>query len=248
MHASACVLGASGGIGRALVEALAERREGGRIFASARDPASLRFEPGAAGGVEIVPLALDVEQEDTIERAATRVGAVAGPLDLLVNCVGVLHDGERMQPEKRLESIRPEVLQRSFAINAIGPLLVARHFHPLLDHGGRAVLATLSARVGSIGDNRRGGWYAYRVSKAAQNMGTRTLALELRRRAPAVICVALHPGTVDTGLSRPFQRNVPDAQLFEPRVAAEHLLAVIDGLGPQDSGSFFAWDGRPVPW
>ena len=153
-----------------------------------------------------------------------------------------------MQPEKRLADVSPVSLQRSFAVNAVGPLLVAKHFQGLLDREARAVFASLSARVGSIGDNRLGGWYAYRSAKAAQNMVTRNLSIELRRRARGVICVALHPGTVDTGLSRPFQSNVPEERLFSPERAAQQLLAVIDGLRPEDNGGFVAWDGQPIPW
>ena len=119
---------------------------------------------------------------------------------------------------------------------------------PLLRHGERSVVVHVSARVGSIGDNRSGGWYGYRASKAAQNMFTRNLAIELGRRAPNLICLALHPGTVDTGLSRPFQRSVPAERLFDPKRAADQLLSLIDSCGPGDSGRFLAWDGQPIPW
>jgi NAD(P)-dependent dehydrogenase (short-subunit alcohol dehydrogenase family) len=137
---------------------------------------------------------------------------------------------------------------RSFAVNALGPLLLAKHLHPLLAHAQPAVLVNLSARVGSIGDNRLGGWYAYRGAKAAQNQFTRTLSIELARRAPNLVCVALHPGTVDTGLSKPFQGSVDAAKLFSPRYSAQRLLAVIDGLRREHSGRFFAWDGSEIPW
>ena len=169
-------------------------------------------------------------------------------VDLIVNCTGLLHDGDGMQPEKRLAEVTPANLERSFAVNALGPLLVAKHFQGLLPREARAVFASLSARVGSIGDNRLGGWYSYRAARAAQNMITRNLSIELRRRARGIICVALHPGTVDTGLSRPFQANVPAQKLFSTERAARQLLAVIDGLGPDDNGGFFAWDARPIPW
>ena len=133
-------------------------------------------------------------------------------------------------------------------MNAIGPLLVAKHFQILLPPQERSIFANLSARVGSIGDNHLGGWYAYRASKAAQNMVTRNLAIELRRRAQGLICVALHPGTVDTGLSRPFQSKVPANRLFSAERAAKQLLKVMDGLRPDDSGGFFSWNGERIPW
>jgi len=183
-----------------------------------------------------------------VTAAAASVAAETARIELIINCAGVLHDGASVQPEKRLADVTPESLERSFAVNAIGPLLVAKHFEALLPRQDRAVFASLSARVASIGDNRLGGWYGYRASKAAQNMITRNLAIELRRRARGIICVALHPGTVDTGLSRPFQGNVPADRLFAPDRAARQLLNVIDGLRAEDNGEFFAWDGQPIPW
>jgi NAD(P)-dependent dehydrogenase (short-subunit alcohol dehydrogenase family) len=125
---------------------------------------------------------------------------------------------------------------------------VARHFERLLAHRDRAVFASLSARVGSIGDNRLGGWYAYRGAKAAQNMFTRTLAIEWARSRRNVVCVALHPGTTDTDLSRPFQANVPAEQLFPVGRTVHQLLDVIDRLSPAHSGRFLAWDGSEIPW
>lgn len=246
----AVVQGASRGIGLALVRRLAESGDYARVVATARDPErspelqELRARHPDTLGVE----ALDVSREDSVAAAAARVAAQLPRLHLLVNCAGVLHRGDELQPEKRVEAVDAEALRRVFEVNAFGPLLVAKHFHPLLSHGDRAVLANLSARVGSIGDNRLGGWYAYRASKAAQNMFTRTLAVELGRRAPHVICVALHPGTVDTELSRPFQRGLPPERLFDPDRAARQLLAVIRDLAPEQSGSFLAWDGSTIPW
>jgi NAD(P)-dependent dehydrogenase (short-subunit alcohol dehydrogenase family) len=160
----------------------------------------------------------------------------------------VLHDGPEIRPEKKLEDAHPERLRPVVEVNASGPLLVAKHFLDLLRHDERAVLANVSARVGSVGDNRLGGWYVYRASKAAQNMFTRNLAIELGRRAPNVICLALHPWTVDTDLSRPFQRNVPAERLFDANRAADQLLGVIDSCTRDDSGHFLAWDGQPIPW
>ncbi len=180
------------------------------------------------------------------------MGAGGRGLNLVLNVAGLLHrydhQGAGPGPERRLADVTPDWLVESFRVNAAGPLLIAKHVQSLLPRREHAVFASLSARVGSIEDNRLGGWYAYRGSKAAQNMFTRGLAIELKRRCPGIVCVGLHPGTTDTGLSAPFQRGVPAGKLFSPDRAAGHLLAVIDGLGVQDNGSFRAWDGQPIPW
>jgi NAD(P)-dependent dehydrogenase (short-subunit alcohol dehydrogenase family) len=221
-----------------------------RVIATCRTPeaseglARLRSERGDA----LTTLHLDVRDEQTVAAAAASVASEGGArLDWLINCAGLLHDGE-IGPEKKLEDVDLDNLRAVFEVNAFGPLVVAKHFLGLLRHDARAVLANVSARVGSIGDNRLGGWYAYRASKAAQNMFTRSLAIELGRRAPNAICLALHPGTVDTDLARPFQGNVPAERLFDAKRAAEQLLGVIDSCTPEDSGRFLAWDGQPIPW
>jgi len=189
-----------------------------------------------------------VTKEDTIAAAVRHAGRSGGTIDLLVNVAGLLHDESGVAPEKRLDAISPDGLRRVFEVNAFGPLLVTKHFHPLLRHDRRAVLANVSARVGSIGDNRLGGWYGYRGSKAAQNMFTRTTAIELGRRAPNAIVVAIHPGTVDTDLSRPFQKSVRPESLFDGDRAARQILDVLDRLAPEQSGTFVAWDGSSIPW
>lgn len=242
---NAMIQGASRGIGLALVRALAANDNVDTVVASCRNPSGAT--ELSALGDKVLVVRLDVTDETTIARAKEIVDARVGQLDLLVNAAGVLHEGDT-QPERRLEHIRPESLAHAFAVNCAGPLLVSKHFWPLLRHDGRAVLASISARVGSIGDNRLGGWYGYRGSKAAQNMMTKTLSIELARRAPNVICVALHPGTVDTDLSKPFQRNVPAKTLQRVDGSAERLLEVIAGLTPEDSGRFFDWRGEPIPW
>ena len=247
----AMVQGASRGLGLGFVRGLLERSDVDRVVATSRSPASsdALARLGDAHGEALVTVPLDVRDEGSIEAAAEHVAERCGArLHWLINCAGVLHEGDGIGPEKKLGDVDPERLRRVFEVNTFGPLLVAKHFVGLLRHDDRAVLANLSARVGSIGDNRLGGWYAYRASKAAQNMCTRNLAIELGRRAPNVICLALHPGTVDTDLSRPFQRNVPAERLFDADVAAARLLGVIDACRPGDSGRFLAWDGQPIPW
>ena len=245
------IQGASRGIGLEFVrQCLAESRIG-HVLATCRSPANAADLAGlaasAAGRLTVLPL--DVTDEASIATAAAATAHTVSRLHLVVNCTGVLHDATRgMRPEKRLADVRPESLARAFAVNAIGPLLLARNFEHTLAHADRAVFASLSARVGSIEDNRLGGWYAYRASKAAQNMCTRTLAVEWARSRRNVICVALHPGTTDTDLSRPFQGNVPEGKLFGVERAVSQLLEVIDRMQPADTGQFFAWDGERIPW
>jgi NAD(P)-dependent dehydrogenase (short-subunit alcohol dehydrogenase family) len=237
---SVLVVGASGGIGRALTGALSASPAVARITACSR-----------SGPVPEHPKVrhqrLDLEDEATIGGAAEAVKAGGSALDLVVVASGILHDDEELRPEKTWRALDGAALERVYRINAVGPALVAKHFLPLLARDRKSVLAALSARVGSISDNRLGGWHAYRASKAALNMLLRTLSIELARANPRAICVGLHPGTVDTALSAPFRAGVPEGKLFTPERAAAHLLEVINGLGPDDSGKVFAWDGKPIP-
>ena len=223
----AVVIG-SGGIGGALAEALRSAAEYDEVVVLGR-----RSTP-----------ALDLLDEASIAAAARWLAARGAP-ELVIDATGILH-GPAMAPEKSWRELDPATLAQAFAINAIGPALLMKHFLPLLPRDRRAVFATLSAKVGSIGDNRLGGWYAYRASKAALNQLVRTAAVELRRGRPQAICVALHPGTVDTGLSAPFAKS--GLQVQAPAEAAARLLAVIERLGPGDSGEFFDHRGEPVPW
>lgn len=225
---AAVVIGAGGGIGGALLAAL-----------RARHPASVIVSLGRS-----TEPALDLEDESSIEAAALYCAGV-GEIRLVIDATGYLHDGKH-QPEKSWRALSAEGLAKAFALNATGPALLMKHFLPILPRRGKAVFATLSARVGSIGDNQLGGWYAYRASKAALNQLVRTAAVELRRRHPGAVCVALHPGTVATGLSAPFAKAGLDVQT--PDEAAARLLTVIDGLEPAQSGGFFDHLGEPVPW
>ncbi|MFU2487909.1 SDR family NAD(P)-dependent oxidoreductase [Thauera sp. WH-1] len=225
--ALAVVIG-GGGIGGALAAAL----QADPAFAEV-----LVFGRASTPGLEL--------RDEASIAACARIVAGRGVPRLVFDATGFLH-GEGIQPEKSLRQLDPAHLAHAFAINAIGPALLMKHFLPLLPTSGRAVFATLSAKVGSIGDNRLGGWYAYRASKAALNQLVRTAAIELRRRNPVAVCVALHPGTVDTGLSAPFAKA--GLQVQHPAQAAERLLGVLAGLGPQDSGEFFSYRGERLPW
>lgn len=247
----ALVQGASRGIGRALVGKLLEMSQVSKVIATARTASSDAGLAALAAKFpgRLVAAELDLTDPSSIENACDRLLPVCPRLDLLVNTAGVLHDeAAGIQPEKKLAQCEASQLHAVFAVNAVGPLLMAKHFGAWLQHKGPSMLVNVSARVGSIGDNRLGGWYAYRMTKAAQNMATRNLAIELGRRAPGLTCIAYHPGTVDTALSAPFQKRVADGKLFSPEFAATCLLDLVAKLGPEDTGSFWDWEGKPVPW
>jgi NAD(P)-dependent dehydrogenase (short-subunit alcohol dehydrogenase family) len=233
----ACVIGASGGIGSAVVRTLAAAPNVAVVHAGARKQLPV--------GSKIKPFPIDITDEPTIEAAAQMI-ATDGPLHLIIVATGLLHDGDALQPEKSYRAQTPEAYARAFAVNTIGPALIAKHFLPLFPREGRAVFACLSARVGSISDNRLGGWHAYRASKAALNMVIRNLSIELARSHPDALAVALHPGTVETPLSKPFQRSVAEGKLFTPEYSATRLLTVIDELTPEDNGQLMAWDGERI--
>ena len=226
-HRIAVVIG-SGGIGGALAEALRSAAEYDEVVVLGR-----RSTP-----------ALDLLDEASIAACAKWLAAHGAP-ELVIDATGILH-GPGMAPEKSWRELDPATLAQAFAINAIGPALLMKHFLPLLPRDRRAVFATLSAKVGSIGDNRLGGWYAYRASKAALNQLVRTASVELRRSRAQAICVALHPGTVDTGLSAPFAKS--GLQVQPPALAAQRLLTVLAGLKAEDSGQFFDYRGERLPW
>jgi len=230
---AAVVVGASGGIGRAFVHALVPAGFA-EVHALSRSGVAV---DGAVAG------AIDLTDEASIAAAAARI---ARPVGLVIVATGVLH-GDGFAPEKSYRAIDGDAFGRVFALNTTGPALVAKHFLPKMAREGKAVFAALSARVGSIGDNRLGGWHAYRASKAALNMLIRNFAIEMRARTPGLVVVGLHPGTVDTGLSAPFQRNVAEGKLFTPQYSAAAMLGVIDALTSEDSGGCFAWDGARVP-
>ncbi|MFO7763971.1 MAG: SDR family oxidoreductase [Wenzhouxiangellaceae bacterium] len=243
---AALVQGASRGIGLGLVRALLEDATFETVVATCRDPASAD---------DLRSLACDrlsIRALDVTDPA--QVAALGHALDeeglrpsLVVNAAGVLH-GEGFAPEKKLEDLDVRALERVFAVNTFGPALMLKTLRPRLTREGKAVFAAISARVGSIGDNRLGGWYAYRASKAALNQIIRTAGIEFSRRNRNAIAVALHPGTTDTGLSQPFQANVPAGKLFSVERTCDYLLSVIDGLTESDNGGFFAWDGKPIEW
>lgn len=230
----AVIIGATGGIGQALTTQLVAAGGFTTVHALSRSGAA---PVGAVGGF------IDLQDDASIVAAAERLPC---PPRLVIVASGRLH-GPDLAPEKALRQLEPAAMMEAFAINAVGPAMVARHFTPLFPRQGRSVFAALSARVGSISDNRLGGWHSYRASKAALNMLLATIAIELTRTRPQALCVGLHPGTVDTGLSKPFQTGLTEGRLFTPDRSASHLLQVIRGLTPADSGGLFAWDGARIP-
>jgi len=225
----AVVIGSGGAMGGALLDELTGDRGFRQVLGFSR-----------AGAVP-----LDVTSEASIAAAAAHVARLGIPLRLVLNATGFLH-GDGFMPEKSLRQLDPAHLARAFAINATGPALVMKHFLPLFPKEGRASFATLSAKVGSIGDNHLGGWFGYRASKAALNQFVRTAAIELRRSRPHALCVALHPGTVDTPLSAPFSKTALNVR--PPAEAARELLAVLDRLSPDATGGFFDYRGEALPW
>ena len=228
----AVVVGASGGVGRAIARQLAVDSGFDRVFAlSRRRPDSWPTDERRHW------IAVDVLDEASLAAAAARL-AQAGEVTRIVVATGLLHR-PGISPEKSMRSLSLDSMAALFATNAAGPALVAKHLLPLTPRNRPSLFAALSARVGSIGDNHLGGWYAYRASKAALNMLIRTLAIEHRRTRPSGICVALHPGTVDSALSAPFQSGVPPGKLFAPDRSAAALLAVMDDLAPEANGGFF---------
>jgi NAD(P)-dependent dehydrogenase (short-subunit alcohol dehydrogenase family) len=232
----ACVVGA-GGIGRALLDQFLGGAGFDRVIAVSRQPPD-GWTPDERRGW----ISADILEEDSLTAAAEQLADLGSPRRIVV-ATGRLH-----APEKSMRALSLAGLTDAFAVNAAGPALVAKHFLPLTPRAEPSLFAAISARVGSIGDNHLGGWYAYRASKAALNMLIRTIAIEHRRTRPLGLCVALHPGTVDTTLSAPFQAAVPQGKLFSPERSARALAKVMDGLGPADNGGFFAWDGTPIPW
>lgn len=246
---NAVVTGASSGVGLAVTTQLLEDAATGRVLAVSRgaEQSDALASLAERHGDRLLRLSADLTDEAAIEAVAKRFHDAIGELHLLFNAAGVLH-APGLRPEKALGQLKLASLQQVFALNAFAPILLAKALLPCLRHEQPAVLASLSARVGSIGDNGLGGWYAYRASKTAQNQLWKTLSVEMRRVNRRAACVVLHPGTVDTPLSSPFKANVPEEKLFSPDRAARQLLGVVAGLGPDDSGRFIAWDGTDIPW
>ena len=296
-QANVLIVGASRGIGFGFVQALLHNENIVKTFATYRyrESASELLTLADKYQGRLICFSMDISDELQIAQAVQQMGAAANKLHLVINCVGVLHQGS-LQPEKSLSQIDADHLLDYFRVNSIGAVLLAKHLLPLFRHSDRSIFASISAKVGSIGDNRLGGWYGYRASKAALknlpeeeatllepsssavtfpplnggkqrrerkaplhsaapaavlsklNMLMRTVAIEYGRKCPQAIVVMLHPGTTNTRLSKPFQKNVPPEKLFSIERTVSQLLAVLEKLDADDSGQFLSWDGRRLPW
>lgn len=237
MAKNIAIIGSSGAIGNAFKQLLYASLPDAKIHAFARHPTKKMLP-------NVIHHTIDYKNEASIEDCA-RIASQEALLDMVIVATGILHEGNVM-PEKSLQSLSTESFQHLFEVNTILPALVAKHFLSKLNRDSRSIFAALSARVGSISDNRLGGWYAYRASKAALNMIIKSAAIEIGRTHREAVIVGLHPGTVDSHLSKPFQSNVPADKLFTPEFSAQKMLEVLENLTPDQSGKCFAWDGLEV--
>lgn len=222
------IIGASGGIGKAFVQQLENHDHTGHVFKFSRQQKN--------------EFPLDICDEEQIKEAAD---SVKEPIHLLIVSTGLLHDKDFL-PEKNVNTLDQEIMERAFLVNTIGPALIAKHFLPLLPRTGKSVFAALSARVGSISDNRLGGWHSYRASKAALNMIIKNIAIETVRKHKEAAIIGLHPGTVDTNLSAPFKGSVKGNKLFSPEQSVQHLLNVLNKINSTNTGKIYAWDGKEI--
>lgn len=242
------IIGGIGGIGRAMLEQILTKAKNSdsQVFAT-----YYRSVPDIEAD-NLYWLQMDVCDETSIEQALKTIGQHTNHLDWVLNCVGLLHT-KTAQPEKALRQIEGDFFLQNMQVNALASMLIAKHVKPLIAKSERsqeqpAIFATISARVGSISDNQVGGWYSYRMSKAALNMGMKNLSIEWARSLKQVCVVVLQPGTVNTQLSAPFQSNIADGHLFTPEYSAECLLEVLSGMNSAQSGSFVDWAGESIPW
>lgn len=239
-HYTALVIGASGGIGAAIIQQLLASSSVGHILAVSRQ--SLRSDDD-----RVTHLTLDVSEE--AGRLELKKAVAGQPVHFFFNAIGILHDeAQPLLPEKRLDQLSVESLSLTMNINAFTPVLLLAALQDSFKGSHPTVIASLSARVGSISDNQLGGWYSYRASKAAHNMLLKTASIELKRLNKQLVVLCLHPGTTDTALSKPFQSRVPNEKLFTTTFVAEQLLEVIAQRTPEDTGTFWAWDGQPIDW
>lgn len=231
------IIGSSGAIGSSFLKYYAEEDKSNVIYALSRSEV-------ASSSSNIHNVSIDIESDSSISNASS-ICSEAGPFDVIIVTTGMLSD-ENISPEKSLRHLNKESLDKIFSVNTVGPALIAKYFIPLLKKDTPSFLGFLSARVGSISDNRIGGWYSYRASKAALNMIIKSLSIEVTRNNPQSIIAGLHPGTVDSKLSKPFQGNVSEGKLFTPDYSVLKMVEVISNLKPENSGNCFAWDGEEI--
>lgn len=231
------VFGGSGGIGKAIIAELQDHEKVKKIYSFSRSKTSFNHE-------KILENEIDIVSEDSIKNAAAKI---TENLDIIIIATGLLHD-EKMQPEKSLKDLNFDNLLKSYLVNAAAPAMIAKHFAQFLPRDKKAIFTAISARVSSISDNYLGGWYAYRASKTALNQLLKTLSIELARKNKEICVFGLHPGTVATKLSTPFQTNVAKEKLFSAEFAAQSLLKTLSARSPKDNGKLFAWDNSEIPY
>tara|TARA_B100000678_G_scaffold21470_1_gene16472 strand:+ start:792 stop:1496 length:705 start_codon:yes stop_codon:yes gene_type:complete len=234
MEGLALVVGA-GGIGRQIAEDLASKENNLEVILCGRKNVFKNF------------WELDIENENSLKDFKDKLSKSKLNLRLVLNATGRLHS-EKLNPEKRLQHINKENLIESFSINAFAPILLAKTIEEFINKELEFNFASISARVGSITDNKTGGWYAYRAAKSAQNQLFKSLSIEWARKYPKAIITLLHPGTVNTNLSKPFHKFVPKDKLFSPQKTSSYLIDILLHQKPIDSGKFIAWDGKEIPW
>ena len=231
------IVGGSGGIGQAFVKNLVRQDKVQFVHATFNQNKPELTHP------KVSWQSMDVMQESSVQAWSETLGEI----DWLINAAGILHSLDNY-PEKSIRQFQPDFFLQNMSINALANLLLAKFTQDKFKHGRHVVFATISAKVGSIEDNRLGGWYSYRASKAALNMCVKTLAIEWKRTLPNVVVAAIHPGTTDTALSKPFQKNVPQGKLFNPDQSVGYMLDVLNGLTPEKTGRFWAYNGEQLPW
>ena len=236
MNKNIAVIGASGAIGNAFVEYYSNDQSVNTVYAFSRNKQSYENK-------KIQSYELEIENQNSIQDAAEKIKE--NRLNHIIVATGILHS-ESFGPEKSIKDINHDSMTKVMSINTIGPSLVGRYFIPLLTKDTKSVLAFLSARVGSISDNKLGGWYSYRASKTALNQIIKNFSFELKRTNPNAIVLGLQPGTVDSKLSEPFKKNVPTEKLFTPKKSMELLLNVIENASMKDSGNLLAYDGETI--
>lgn len=237
MKKNIIIIGSTGAIGKSFVDHFSSQDSSNSIYSLSR-----KKEGHQDNNITFVPI--DIEDEASIYNSS-KVCSEKGPFDTIIVCTGLLHS-DNLKPEKSVRDLNKESLLKVLSVNTIGPTLIGKYFTPLLRKDSPSILSYLSARVGSISDNKLGGWYSYRASKAALNMIIKTLSIEVARNNKNAVIVGLHPGTVDSNLSTPFQANVPDGKLFTPQYSVSKMVEVMNTLTPSDSGNCFAWDGERI--
>ena len=238
MKKTVAIIGSSGAIGNSISEKLIKDDSVKLIYKFSRTS-------GSDDTDKVKNIQIDIEDQDSIETGVAKLPKDI-KFDLIFVATGILHNDDDIFPEKSIRDISKEKLQKVLLVNTIGPTQIGKYFIPLLKKDVRSVFAFLSARVGSISENKLGGWYAYRASKTALNQIIKNFSIEVRRSNPNAIFVGLQPGTVKSYLSKPFEKNVKEGKLFTPEYSSEKMLEVITSLDEEDSGKIFAWDGEEI--